>query len=120
MAADRVKEQVAANWSNALLVCGKCSKRVGGGFGGGFGDKGKSRLAKALRRYLAVGKGRKARIGVVEVKCLGVCPKHAVTLVDTARPHEWLLVRPGTDMAAIVARLSGAGAMEHAQVDRAA
>ena len=92
-----MKDRVAANWTNALLVCGKCSKRQHGG----FGAKGKTGLAKVLRRYLGEGKGRKAAIGVVEVKCLGVCPRHAVTLVDTARPHDWLLVAPGTDPAAV-------------------
>ena len=113
MAPGRVKDHVAANWNTALLVCGKCSKRQKGG----FGDQGRTGLAKLLRRHLNAGKGRKATIGVVQVKCLGVCPRRAVMLVDTARPHDWLLVAPGTAAEAVIARLGGAGAMERARGD---
>ena len=69
-----------AEWESTVLICGKCSKKVGGG----FGPKGKTPLAKALKRIF--GKGRKASVGVVETKCLGLCPKNAVTLVDGRRP----------------------------------
>jgi predicted metal-binding protein len=77
-----------------VLVCRKCSKKLDGGFGQG-GDE---RLAKALRKHLSLKKGRKAAAGVVEVNCLGVCPKGAVTVVDGAASREWLLVRPGADL----------------------
>lgn len=82
---------VRAEWSTALLVCGKCSKKLGGG----FGRKGRTGLAKALRRALSLKKGRKAMLGVVEVKCLGICPKNAVTVVDAAAPRGWTLVPAG-------------------------
>jgi hypothetical protein len=49
------RESVAANWSAAILVCGKCSKKVGGG----FGPKGKTSLAKALKNARVA-----ARVGV--------------------------------------------------------
>ena len=96
-----VKHHVRANWSGAILVCGKCSKKLGGGFGEG----GRTPLAKALRKGLGLKKGRKAAIGVVEVKCLGVCPKGAVTVVDTRGPGEWLLVRGGSPLATVAADL---------------
>ena len=51
-----------------------------------------------LRKALATKKGRKGRFGVVEVGCLGVCPRNAVTLIDTARPDRWLVVPRGTDV----------------------
>ena len=89
-----------ADWEATVLVCGKCSKKVGGG----FGPKGKTPLAKALRRIF--GKGRKASVGAVEAKCLGLCPKNAVTLVDGRQPGEWLVVTPDEDVEAIAARLS--------------
>lgn len=89
-----LKSLVRSNWHNAVLVCRKCSKKVGGGFGPG-GDE---RLAKALRKHLALKKGRKAAAGVVEVDCLGVCPKGAVTVVNGAASREWLLVRPRADL----------------------
>jgi len=89
-----VKSQLRANWSNAILVCSKCSKKIGGG----FGPKGKQPLAKALRKHLALKKGRKSPVGIVEVKCLGVCPKDAVTVVNTREADVWQLVRAGADL----------------------
>ena len=59
--------------------------------------------AKELRRV--VGKGRKARAGVVEVKCLKLCPKNAVTVVDAAAPREWLVVGKDEPVADVAARL---------------
>ena len=91
-----MKTSARSNWERALLVCGKCSRKLDGG----FGAKGRAPLAKVLRRELGVAKGRKARVGVVEVKCLGVCPKHAVTVVDTADPGRWRLIPAGLDAGA--------------------
>ena len=89
-----MKQHVRSNWSNAVLVCAKCSKRLDGG----FGPKGKQGLAKALRKHLKLKKGRKAGAGIVEVKCLGVCPRGAVTVVNGADSREWLLVPAGADL----------------------
>lgn len=89
-----MKDQVRSNWSNVVLVCRKCSKKLDGGFGPGGGE----RLAKALRKHLSLKTGRKAAAGVLEVNCLGICPKGAVTVVDGAASREWLLVRPGADL----------------------
>ena len=90
-----------ANWSAAIIVCSKCSKRLGGG----FGPKGKASLAKALRKRLGLKKGRMGRAGIVEVKCLGVCPYGAVTVIDAANPREWILVPQGADIDAVAAEL---------------
>lgn len=89
-----------SGWQDAILVCGKCSKKVGGG----FGKTGRTPLAKTLRKALGL-KGRKARAGVVETRCLGVCPKHAVVVVDAARSDTWLVVAQGTSVDAVIARL---------------
>ena len=40
---------IRSNWERTLLVCGKCSRKVDGG----FGPKGRTSLAKALRRQHA-------------------------------------------------------------------
>lgn len=96
-----LKDPVRSNWDHAVLVCRKCSKKLDGG----FGRAGDERLAKALRRYLSLKKGRKALAGIVEVNCLGVCPKGAVTVVNGARARDWLLVRPGTDLEALAQAL---------------
>ncbi|EZP69938.1 hypothetical protein BV96_03798 [Sphingomonas paucimobilis] len=94
-AGDRgLKDHVRSNWQQAVLVCRKCSKKLDGGFGPDGGE----RLAKALRRHLSLKKGRKAAAGIVEVNCLGVCPKGAVTVVNGAQARDWLLVRPGADL----------------------
>ena len=96
MEACRLKS-VRSDWSNTLLVCRKCSKRLGGG----FGAKGRTPLAKALRKHLGEKKGRKARLGIVEVKCLGVCPRGAVTVINGKAPGEWALVKAGADLDAV-------------------
>ena len=97
MEARRLKS-VRSGWSNTLLVCRKCSKRLDGG----FGPKGRTPLAKALRKHLGVKKGRKGALGIVEVKCLGVCPNGAVTVINGKAPGEWLLVKAGGDLDAVV------------------
>lgn len=96
-----MKAIVRSNWTETVLVCGKCSRKLDGG----FGPKGKTGLAKALRKHLGLRRGRKAGAGVVEVKCLGVCPKGAVTVIDGARPREWLLVPEGADLALLAEQL---------------
>ena len=96
-----MKASVRSNWSNTILVCAKCSKKLDGG----FGPKGKAPLAKALRKHLGLKKGRKGAAGIVEVKCLGVCPRGAVTVVNGAASREWLLVPEGTDLDAVAAEL---------------
>lgn len=99
--AARLKTRVRSNWSNAVLVCTKCSKKLDGG----FGPKGRQPLGKALRKHLDLKKGRKAAAGVVDVKCLGVCPRGAVTVVNGAASREWLLVPAGADLEELVAAL---------------
>ena len=86
-----------SRWSGAILVCSKCSKKLDGG----FGRKGRTSLGKALRKRFGLKKGRKSPVGLIEVKCLGVCPKNAVTLIDTSRPDTWRLVPAGADIEAI-------------------
>lgn len=97
MAADRLKARIGSHWENTILVCSKCSKKLEGG----FGPRGRTPLAKALRKHLGLKKGRKAPLGIVEVKCLGVCPRGAVTVVNGAMPGEWALVRAGADLGEI-------------------
>lgn len=89
-----------SNWDRTVLVCTKCSKKIDGG----FGPKGKTSLMKALRAVL--GKGRKAPVGVLPVKCLGVCPKNAVTIIDSQRPREWMIVPRAAAVADILAALN--------------
>jgi hypothetical protein len=66
-------------------------------------------LAKALRKHLGLKKGRKGAAGIVEVKCLGVCPRGAVTVVNGAQSREWLLVPEGADLDGVAAELGLSG-----------
>ncbi|WP_439817611.1 hypothetical protein [Zavarzinia sp. CC-PAN008] len=88
-------------WREAVLVCGKCSRKLDGG----FGRKQKAGLAKALRKELDLGKGRRARAGVVEMGCLGLCPKDAVTVVRGSQPGTLYVVPRGADLDAVAATL---------------
>ena len=97
----RLKTGIRSNWSNAVLVCAKCSKKLDGG----FGPKGRTPLAKALRKHLGLKKGRKGAAGIVEVKCLGVCPRGAVTVVNGAQSRDWLLVPEGANLDAVAGEL---------------
>lgn len=96
-----MKHGVRSNWQTAVLVCRKCSKKLDGG----FGPDGDERLGKALRSHLKLKKGRKAAAGIVEVDCLGICPKGAVTVVNGSASREWLLVQPGADLDELAAEL---------------
>ena len=96
-----MKSHVSSRWRGAVLVCRKCSKKLKGG----FGPDGKQPIAKALRKALDGGKGRKARMGIIEVGCLDICPKGAVTVIDTAHPDEWLIVKAGTPVEELAERL---------------
>lgn len=89
-----MKARLRSNWANAVLVCAKCSKKLDGG----FGKKGRQPLGKALRKHLQLKKGRKAAAGVIDVKCLGVCPRGGVTVVNAAVSREWLIVPAGADL----------------------
>ena len=99
---DLLRGRLASDWGRVLLVCGKCSKRLGGG----FGRKGKTPLAKALRKHLGLTKSHKGGpLGIVETRCLDVCPRNAVTMIDRTESREWLLVPAGTDMVELVSEI---------------
>jgi predicted metal-binding protein len=91
-----------SRWRASVLVCAKCEKKLGNE---GFGKKGQKRLSKLLRKRLGGGWGRKAKAGVVSTRCMGVCPKGAVTVVNGARPRDWLIVQAGTPVEQVEARL---------------
>ena len=103
---DRAWQRVGAEWRDIVLVCRKCARKRDGG----FGPDGDLPLAKALRRSLAAGESRKAKlrrraVAVMEVGCLDICPKHAVVAVNCRRPQEIVLVPDGATMGEIRERL---------------
>lgn len=89
---------ISAKWDDVLLVCSKCGKKVGKG----FGERGKQTLRKALKAEL---KGKK-RYKVVSVPCLDICPKGAVCLVQASAPGTIHLVKPGATVDELLQTLS--------------
>jgi predicted metal-binding protein len=92
---------VATSATRVLAICGKCGKKLGGGFGA---DAGLS-LGKLLRRAVTGAKGKRATLRIVETKCLGICPKGAVALLDSAEPGAVVIVARATSVKALCAGL---------------
>ena len=90
-------ETTPAPWRDLLLLCGKCSRKLDGG----FGKKDKHDLKDVLREALKAA-GRRRELRILEVGCLGLCPKRAVTAINTARPGEVLVVPQGADPADVL------------------
>jgi ferredoxin len=64
-----------------VMACEKCFKRA----------HIKDKLTKPLKKAL-----KPQRIKLVKTRCLGVCPRDAVTLHDSRKPREWVIVANGT------------------------
>src|SRR4051812_31923644 len=97
---DKPFKRARSDWTDMVLVCRKCSKKLDGG----FGADGDQKLAKTLRKAVG-GKGRKARVGVIEVGCFDVCPKNAVVAVKASKPGDWVIVPRGASIRAMTERL---------------
>ncbi len=87
-------------WEHIVLVCRKCSKKLHGG----FGPDGKDSLSRALKAELREA-GRRRSVRVIETKCLGLCPKGAVTMLPAGTPGRLLSVPKATPAAEILAQL---------------
>jgi hypothetical protein len=101
---DHPFKRARSDWTEVVLVCRKCSKKLDGG----FGEDGDEKLAKALRRSVKAeggGKGRKARVAVVEVDCFDVCPNNAVVAFRASNPGDWVIVPRGAPTRAVRERL---------------
>lgn len=83
-----------SKWGPVALVCRKCGKKLGGG----FGRKGRQDLVDAVKRHLKESGNRRA-LRVVETGCLGLCPKGAVAVALSDRV---LLVGAGTEPEEVV------------------
>lgn len=84
-------------WQDIVLVCRKCSKKLDGG----FGPQGDDSLARALKSALRQGRRRQA-VRVIETKCLGLCPRGAVTMLRGSNPGALLAVPARSDPAALI------------------
>ena len=83
-------------------MCGKCARKLDGGFGPGRSKP----LRKVLKRAWKA-EGRAGELRVVETRCLGLCPKRrqaVATGASLAAGRLWV-VEPGEDAAAVLARV---------------
>ena len=95
-------ERVKAPWEGVALVCRKCGKKLGGG----FGKKGRQDLSKVLRATLKES-GRRRALRVMAVDCMGLCPKNAVCAVGPGAPGHVVVVPAGADAGAVIEALLG-------------
>ena len=91
---------VAGPWRDVLLICRKCSRKLDGG----FGVDGTDTLPRALKHVLR-GSGRRREVRILEVGCLGVCPKNAVTVMHGADPGRMLVIPEGLELGLLLSRL---------------
>lgn len=87
--------------ASLVAICAKCGKKLGGG----FGPDGDQSLGKALRRALQLPKPKRARVRLVETRCLKLCPKGAVAVVHSGDPATILVVPEGTPVAEVARQL---------------
>ena len=79
-------------WNTIILMCGKCSRKLKGG----YGPKGDATLRMALKRELQ-DQGYRRGVRIAETKCFGVCPKKAVVTLNATSPGRLLTIPRGTD-----------------------
>jgi hypothetical protein len=83
-------------WTTIILVCGKCSRKLDGG----YGPDGDIAFRSALKDELKE-RGYRHIVRIVETKCFGLCPKKAVVAVNASAPGNLLIIprRTGIDKA---------------------
>ena len=91
-------------WKNVVLLCGKCSKKLDGG----FGPKRKQTLRSVLREALKA-TNRRREIRILETRCMGLCPKKAITALNATHPGNLLTIPEGTAIEQVLMQLLGTG-----------
>lgn len=113
MEASKPIKRLKTRWSGVVLVCGKCQRKLKGGFGPGASRPLSKVLRRALRdrhadRASVTTEGRKARRPrplVIETKCLDVCPKGAVVVLPAGADGGTFVVPRGSSVAQIMVEL---------------
>ncbi len=75
-----------------VAVCRKCGKKLGGG----FGEKSRTPLAKALRKHLKLPKWKRSPVRIVETGCMKLCPRRAVAVATSGDVGKVYVVPAGT------------------------
>ncbi|MCQ8279111.1 hypothetical protein NFI95_11720 [Acetobacteraceae bacterium KSS8] len=96
-------------WTTCVLLCGKCGKKLDGG----FGDKRDESLASVLKQLLRDREQRKW-VRVIQVGCLDICPRGGIAAMRGDAPGEMMIIPAGMDAASIAQRLIGGGLTEPA------
>lgn len=91
-------------FEDILFICRKCTKKLDGGFGADGGESLRRALWPLLRDA-----GRRRSTRIVETKCLGLCPKHAVTAGTSRNPGVLLEIPRMTPAEAVLEALDGHG-----------
>lgn len=94
-------------WQAILLVCGKCTRKIDGG----FGHKQRETLRYELREAL-IAADRQRDITVFETKCLGLCPKGAVAVLNGGQPGAIYAVPASTSVPNVLAQIAGVPARQ--------
>ncbi|MBV8972605.1 MAG: hypothetical protein JO290_09975 [Sphingomonadaceae bacterium] len=89
-----------------VAICRKCGKKLGGG----FGDKGRTPLAKALKKHLKLPKWKRSPVRIVETGCMKLCPRGAVAVATSGNVGQVYVVPEGTVVAAVAEGLGLAAA----------
>jgi predicted metal-binding protein len=97
-----------------IAICGKCGRKLDGGFGPGE----RQPLAKALKRALNLPKPKHAGVRLVETRCLKLCPKGAVVVADSDAPGSLLVIPAGAPIAEVANALQLAATGEPAIVGK--
>jgi predicted metal-binding protein len=74
-------------WKTILLLCGKCARKLDGG----FGPKGNDTLKAIMRTELSA-RDLRRQVRIIETRCMGICPKKAVTALNASAPGTLLTV----------------------------
>ena len=77
-----------------VLLCGKCARKMDGG----YGPQGKDTLRSILREAIREA-GHRRDVRVVDARCLGICPRKAVTVINASNPGMVFIVPAGMSSA---------------------
>jgi predicted metal-binding protein len=89
-------------WKTIILLCGKCARKLDGG----YGPERNATLRSALRAALKDA-GHRRDVRIIETRCMGICPKKAVTAVNAGRPGTIFVVPVGTPPAEALEAIVG-------------
>jgi predicted metal-binding protein len=85
-------------WKTVILLCGKCARKLDGGYGPKRKDPLRTALQAAVRES-----GRRREIRIIETRCMGICPRKAVTMVNASKPGTISVVPKGTPITDVMA-----------------